>query len=85
MNRNLLNKDLQRNLKIFLGWSFVAVLFIGITMGVYSTMRESMTMIYALFATLPESIMEALQFGEEQLEYHSCYQADCLYPLSSRV
>jgi len=66
MNRNLLNKDLKRNLKGFLGWSFAAVIFIGITVGIYSSMRESMSMITALYATLPEAIMEALNFGEDQ-------------------
>jgi ABC-2 type transport system permease protein len=66
MNRNLLIKDLQRNLKAFLGWSFAAIIFIGITLGIYSSMRESMSMITALYATLPEAIMEALNFGEDQ-------------------
>ena len=77
MNRNLLTKDLQRNLKAFLGWSFAAVIFIGITVGIYSSMRENMSMITALYATLPESIMEALNFGEDQwntmLGFYSTY------------
>jgi len=66
MNRNLLKKDLQRNFKAFLGWSFAAIIFIGITVGIYSSMRESMNMITALYATLPEAIMEALNFGVDQ-------------------
>lgn len=77
MNRNLLSKDLKKNFKMFLGWSFAAILFIGITLGVYSTMKESMTMITALYATLPASIMKALNFGEEQwntmLGFYSTY------------
>jgi len=66
MNRNLLTKDLKRNFRTFLGWSFSAMIFIGITIGVYSSMRESMSMITDLYATLPASIMEALNFHENQ-------------------
>ena len=66
MNRNLLVKDLQRNFKSFLGGSFAVLLFIGITIGIYSSMKESITMITDLYATLPKSIMEALHFQEDQ-------------------
>ncbi len=62
MNRNLLIKDLHRNFRSFLSGSFAVVLFIGITVGIYSSMKESMAMITDLYATLPEAIMEALTF-----------------------
>ncbi len=66
MNRNLLIKDLQRNFKAFFGGSISVIFFIGITIGIYSSMRDSMAEISDLYATLPESIMEALNFGEDQ-------------------
>lgn len=66
MNRNLLGKDLKRNLRGFLGWSMAGVIFIGITIGIYSTMKESMDMITELYSTLPSAIMEALNFHADQ-------------------
>jgi ABC-2 type transport system permease protein len=66
MNSNLLHKDLKRNLKSFLGGTFSVVAFIGITIGVYSTMIDSMDMISNLYSTLPDTIMEALNFREGQ-------------------
>jgi len=66
MNRNLLFKDLQRNFRSFLSGSVAVLFFIGITVGIYSSMKESMTMITDLYATLPKAIMEALHFNEDQ-------------------
>jgi len=66
MNSNLLYKDLKRNLKSFLGGTFSVVVFIGITIGIYSTMKDSMDMISKLYSTLPDSIMEALNFRDGQ-------------------
>jgi len=66
MNLNLLFKDLKRNFKSFLGGTVSVVIFICITIGIYSSMKDSMEMITELYATLPKSIMEALNFGENQ-------------------
>ena len=66
MNRNLLYKDLKRNFRTFLGGTISVIFFIGITVGIYSTMRDSMEMITDLYSTLPAAIMEALNFHENQ-------------------
>lgn len=66
MNRNLLFKDLKRNVRTFFGATGSVVVFIGITIGIYSTMQENMSAITEVYATMPKAIMEALNFGEAQ-------------------
>ena len=66
MNINLFCKELKRSHKDFLIGSFVIILFILMTMGMYSTMEDNMAAISDLYSKIPKFLQEAMNFRQDQ-------------------
>jgi len=66
MSFNLLIKELRNNLKGTIIISLLVILYIASTLGIYSVMQENMTKISDLYSTMPEFLMEALNFRLNQ-------------------
>ncbi len=66
MNKVLVIKELRRNFKIFLIVTLANTGFLMVTLLMYSGMKESMLSVTELYANMPASFMEALNFHEGQ-------------------
>lgn len=66
MIKNILFKELKRNYKEFLIVGFALSFFIAISMAIYSSMKDNMSIIMELYDNIPESIQRALNFNNDQ-------------------
>ncbi len=66
MNNNLFIKEFKRNLKELLIVGPSLIFFISLSMTIYSTMEDNMSVIMELYKNIPEAIQEALNFNDNQ-------------------
>ena len=66
MNKNLILKEMKRNLKDFLTGSLIIISLLLMTMGMYSSMEENMALISELYSKMPKFLLEAINFRQDQ-------------------
>jgi len=66
MKTNIFNKEIKRNYIEFLIISLSLSFFIAISMTIYSSMKDNMSMILDLYDNIPEAIQKALNFNNDQ-------------------